>query len=67
MSDRADDPVTWITIPLDRATADRLSSLSDVCHAEPTNVAASLLHDILKDDEDTHLLLTAPAAGQSYN
>ena len=59
--------VIWISIPLDGETAARLQSLSDVCHAAPTNVAASLLHDILKDDEETHLLLTAPAAGATFN
>jgi len=60
-------PVIWISIPLDGETAARLQSLSDVCHDAPTNVAASLLHDILKDDEDSHLLLTAPAAGAAIN
>lgn len=55
-------PVVWISIPLDGETAARLQNLSDVCHAPPTNVAASLLHDILKDDEEANLP-TALAAG----
>lgn len=69
MADLLDDqkPVVWISIPLDGETAARLQNLSDVCHAPPVNIAASLLHDILKDDEDTHLLLSAPAAGATFN
>lgn len=54
------DGVIWITVPLDSRTAERLQHLSDVCHDAPTNVAASLLHDILKDDADAH---RPPSAG----
>jgi hypothetical protein len=46
--------IVWISVPLDGETAARLLNLSDVCHAEPVSVAASLLHDILKDDEIAH-------------
>lgn len=69
MADLLEDqkPVVWISIPLDGETAARLQNLSDVCHAPPTNVAASLLHDILKEDEATHLLLTVPAVGATFN
>lgn len=49
------DGVIWITVPLDSRTAARLENLSDVCHAAPIDVAASLLHDILKDDEAAHV------------
>ncbi len=52
----------WISVPLDAETAARLRNLSDVCHAAPTHVAASLLHDILKDDE-IYNLPAAVAAG----
>jgi predicted transcriptional regulator len=45
----------WVSIPLDPETAARLQNLSDFCHAEPVKVAASLLHDILKDDEEYNL------------
>ena len=36
-------------------TAERLRHLSDICHADEKSVAASLLHDILKDDEEAHV------------
>jgi predicted transcriptional regulator len=39
------------SIALDGETIDRLMRLSDACHADPRKVAASLLHDLLKDDE----------------
>ena len=57
----------WISIPLDAATAARLQSLSDVCHAAPTNVAASLLHDILKDDEEANLPTALAAGSVTFN
>jgi hypothetical protein len=60
-------PVRWIKIPLDAETADRLESLSDVCHTDPARVAASLLHDILADDAETHQLLEASAPSRSIN
>lgn len=44
----------WVSIPLDAETAERLRNLSDICHADEQSVAASLLHDILKDDAETH-------------
>jgi bacterioferritin (cytochrome b1) len=64
MANFIEDPeeTVWIRVPLDSATAVRLQNLSDVCHAAPDNVAASLLRDILAEDEDAHLLLTTPAA-----
>jgi hypothetical protein len=55
-------PVRWISIPLDAQTADRLTHLSDECHADPVSVAASLLHDVLADDEEANLP-TAIAVG----
>jgi hypothetical protein len=57
----------WISIPLDAATAARLQSLSDVCHAAPTNVAASLLHDILADDEAENLPVAAAVGNVTIN
>jgi hypothetical protein len=51
-----DDEVQVIfDIPLDGATVERLMALSAVCRQDPKKVAASLLHDILKDDQDAHL------------
>jgi hypothetical protein len=51
MSDLDDYPEVFIRIPLSPETAKRLEALSDHCHADPVKVAASLLSDILKDDE----------------
>jgi hypothetical protein len=62
MADLEERPTLWIKIPLDGETARRLLNLSDLCHAEAEKVAASLLHDILEDDEQANLP-TALAAG----
>jgi hypothetical protein len=67
MSDKPCNDVVWISVPLDVETAERLRELSDACHADEAGVAGSLLHDILKEDADAHLLLAAPAAGATYN
>lgn len=56
-----------ITLTLDEETARRLEALSDNCHSCLESVAASLLHDVLKDDEDAHFLLGAPAASPMIN
>jgi bacterioferritin (cytochrome b1) len=53
----------WVS--LDEETARRLQSLADICHASEDSVAASLLHDILKEDEDSHTLLVVPAVGNA--
>jgi len=60
-------PIRWISIPLDAATAERLENLSDVCHNDPVRVAASLLHDVLADDEETHYLAAAAPGSPSFN
>ena len=57
-----DQNTVWIRIPLDGETVRRLQNLSNECHADPTKVAASLLHDLLKDDEAANIP-TALAAG----
>lgn len=56
-----------ILVRVSGETAARLRVLSDHCHADPVSVAASLLHDLLKDDEDAHFLLTAPVRGSKPN
>jgi len=48
------DDVVWMTIPMSPRTAERLLNLSNDCHAAPDKVAASLLHDVLADDEAAH-------------
>lgn len=60
MSDHHDSDVVWISVPLDAQTARRLANLSVACHSPAPAVAASLLHDVLKDDEDAHF--PAPSA-----
>ena len=56
-------PVQWISIPLDAQTAARLANLSDECHADQVAVAASLLRDVLADDEQAEYpAATAPGS-----
>jgi hypothetical protein len=61
------EEMTWISIPLDPQTAARLRNLSDACHAAPTNVAASLLHDILADDEVENLPAAIAVGSVTFN
>lgn len=56
-----DTDVVWMTIPLSSRTAERLRNLSNDCHAAPDTVAASLLHDVLADDEAAHHDQLVPA------
>ena len=43
-----------IEIELDAATQERLDDLARVCGADARQIAASLLHDILRDDAIAH-------------
>lgn len=52
-NDEVED-VVWVSVPLDRETAARLQNISDDCLFDPARVAASILHDVLEDDEDHH-------------
>lgn len=45
-----------IEIELDGHTAERLHRLAACCDDDPRRIAASLLHDILRDDEETNCL-----------
>jgi len=47
-------PAKTLTVPLDPQTAFRLAKLSAICNDEPEVLAASLLHDILLEDEQCH-------------
>lgn len=69
MANLIEDPedTVWIRIPLDSVTAARLQNLSDDCHAAPTTIAASLLHDLLRDDCEAHYLLKAEPASNKVN
>lgn len=64
-----EDPedIVWISIPLDAVSAARLRNLSDVCHAPLPAVAASLLHDCLKDDEEANLPAAIAAGSATFN
>jgi len=64
MANRSNDPeeTVFLELAIDRETADRLLELSRFCQADPNTIAASLLHDILADDEAANIP-TAVAAG----
>ena len=55
LEDDADDEL--VPIPMDRETRARLVKLSIVTGAKPSRLAASLLRDVLREDE----LFNAPA------
>jgi hypothetical protein len=69
MENLMEDPqdTVWISIPLDPLTAARLRNLSDVCHADPIGVAASLLHDVLAEDDEAHSPSGAEAGAITIN
>jgi hypothetical protein len=48
------EDVVWLHVPLSQGTVARLQRLSQICQAESTAIAASLLHDILMDDAIAH-------------
>lgn len=52
-----EDGRAWLRVPLDPETSRRLTALANICHAKQESVAASLLHDLLKEDEEAHFLL----------
>ncbi len=64
MSSRFENDDDVIMVPVSGETVARLRALADECHADPADVASSLLHDILKEDEEAHFLLSAPAVGR---
>lgn len=43
-----------LLVHLDAGTVARLVRLSEVCHDDPALIAASLIRDILEDDELMH-------------
>ncbi len=61
-----DTDVVWMTIPLSGRTAERLMNLSNECHTQPQKVAASLLHDVLADDEAAHHDQQVPVGTQFH-
>lgn len=62
MKSERDNDTVWVRIPLDGTTAIRLLRLSDAIKEDASKIAASLLHDILQDDEDAHNLAGIPPA-----
>lgn len=44
-----------LLVPLDDTTATRLMTVADMSHAQPAEVAASIIHEVLADDEAAHL------------
>lgn len=65
MSIQVDEPAGYISIPVDAETLRRLASLADMCHADLKAVAASILHDVLADDEAAHELEFMPTSGSA--
>lgn len=54
MRHRKEDGTEWLLIPLVGLTGQRLDDLASEIGEEPEAVAASMLHDILKDDAEAH-------------
>jgi hypothetical protein len=46
-----EDDIELVPVPMDRETRARLVMLSHIVGDRPTKVAASLLHDLLLEDE----------------
>ena len=61
-----DRGVVFFRVPVDDATVARLMTVADEAHSDPATIIASILHDVLKDDEDAHML-TAPDRPGSLN
>jgi len=54
MFDRDDDGNEFLRIPLLGRTRERLERVCQLVGDQPEHIAASLLHDILKDDAEAH-------------
>lgn len=67
MADLEEQPTLWIKISLDGETARRLANLSNICHADPNKVAASLLHDVLADDEEANIPVALAVGSVAIN
>lgn len=48
--------VVFFFVPVDDATVARLMTVADETHNDPATIIALILHDVLKDDEDAHLM-----------
>lgn len=51
---RCRDGSIVLHVPLDDETVARLMNVADMSHAAPEVVAASIIHDVLYDDEQAH-------------
>jgi len=61
-----EDGVVFFRVPVDEATVARLMTVADETHNDPAMIIASILHDVLKDDEDAHLM-AAPDRPEPLN
>lgn len=52
--DDSRDDETRFEIGLDHETVRRLMEVADLSHAEPRVILASIIHDVLHDDELAH-------------
>jgi hypothetical protein len=58
-----DEPATVFEVMLDDLTVARLIEISDLCHADPATVIASIVRDVLEDDARMHAAQTTPGPG----
>lgn len=52
----------FFRVPIDDATVVRLMTVADETHNDPATIIASIVRDVLKDDEDAHLPAPKPIA-----
>jgi hypothetical protein len=65
---RSNHDTVWINVPLDAETHRMLARLADVCHSPSIeSVAASLLHDIIRDDQEAHGDASPASAPMTWN
>lgn len=65
MADPDQQEISYIRIPVSPETKERLLHVANMSHADPEAVAGSIVHDVLKDDEEAHFLDLLPRAGRA--
>jgi hypothetical protein len=67
MYDRDDEGKVWLRIPIVGETRKRLDDIARMAGEEPETLAASMLHDLLEDDEFYNADECAPADKRLIN
>lgn len=49
------DEMTQFRVRLDDETVARLIAIADACHAQPAELIAAIVHDVLEDDALAHM------------